>query len=153
VLSGVAGGSDLKVRGHPDERGYRVGVHFLEHPMAVNLGRLLGDTEIESDLFVELAANEMGEHLAFSRRETIVSGAEPIQMLALFPCFSIPQQCRGDCIQQTLSVGRLRQEINRTILHRLHGVSDIGVPGHKNDRKTFLGLGQATLNVQAAQPG
>jgi hypothetical protein len=95
----------------------------------------------------------MGENLAFSRRQPIVSGTKPIQMLALFPCFSIPQQCRGDRIQQTLPVGSLRQEINRTTLHRLDGVGDIGVPGHKNDRKTFLGLGQATLNVQAAQPG
>jgi hypothetical protein len=49
-----------------------VGLHLFEDPMAVNFRRLLGDSEIEPNLFVQLAADEMSQHFPFARAETSV---------------------------------------------------------------------------------
>src|SRR5262245_59532485 len=69
ALGDAAGGDDPEIGGQTHEIGHRVGLHFRQHAVAVDLGGPLGDPEIETDLLVELPADHVREHLPLARRQ------------------------------------------------------------------------------------
>src|SRR5690349_15087909 len=56
-----------------DDRGR---AHFLEHPVTMDLGGLQRDAEIEADLLIELAADQVREHFALAAAQEAVTPFE-----------------------------------------------------------------------------
>ena len=81
--------------------------------MTMDLGRLLGDPEIEPDLLVQLTADQMGEDLLFPYGEPLVSCAKLLEPPALLPFRITADQRPGNRIQQLVAVGCLGEKIDR----------------------------------------
>jgi hypothetical protein len=50
----------------PLQVGNRIGLHFLEHLAPMDLGRSLGDPEVEAYLLVQLPTDQVCEHFALA---------------------------------------------------------------------------------------
>ena len=56
-------------------------------------------------------------------------------------------------VEQILVAERLRQKLDRTSLHRLHGHGNVAMPGDEDDRELNVSPRQLTLKFEAALPG
>src|SRR5262249_17421258 len=117
---------------HLDQRGQRVGAHFLHHLASVRFYRGLADAELAPYLFVQEAGGDERHHLALARRERLAFLTKrPAPYLHLQRA-TTTLACVADGPQQGLGGERLDQELHGSGLHRLHAAAHVAVTGDED---------------------
>jgi hypothetical protein len=104
----------------------------------MDLGRPLGDPEIEADLLVQLAADQVSEDLALARRQQVVACAHLGLARAYGAAFHVARDGACDGIKKHRNIDWLRQEVNGSRLHRAYALRNVGMAGQEHDRQRIL---------------
>jgi hypothetical protein len=75
-----------ETRGHCHQVGERVGIHFSHHLASVCLHRDLANAELETDLFIQQAADNQRHDLPFAAAERGVTIPEPPYLRLVSKC-------------------------------------------------------------------
>src|SRR4029077_20218784 len=124
--------------GESDELGERAGLHLLHDAGAVHLYGLLADAQLGPDLLVQHPGHHEGEDLGFpwgEGRDAVPDRRHPavLGMLVGRPAHRLP-----DGGQEGFLVQGLRQEVDRSTLHRGDARPDVAVAGDEDDRQPPL---------------
>ncbi len=126
---------------------------FSHHRTAVEFDGLLHRPKIVGDLLVEPPGDNVGQHLAFPRRQ----GRHPRFDLRQFglnppkPGILVLGSRYGP--QQVRVAHRLGQEIDGACLHGAHARRNVALPGDENDRPTRPSGCQRLLQLKTVEPG
>src|ERR1700738_1020893 len=99
----------------------------------MDLSGVLGDSQLKRYLLVEQTPNEQHEHLSLARRESLVSGGEPLVFHCLLPICPILSHRPFTGVDQRGRVNRFCKKVNRAVLHRTHCHRDVTSRGDEND--------------------
>ena len=77
---------------------------------------------------------------------------ERTQGLVTLPTGTIASEAGLDSIEEVLITEWLREELDGTALHRLHGHRDVAVRGDEDDRELPVRRGKLALKLKAASP-
>ena len=136
-----------------DEIGHRGYAEFLHDAPAMDLDRMFGDTQVVGDLLVAGSRNHAAQHLFFSRCEGVDPRAQCLGFEAIDPGSSMSQQGLAHSRQQDILVHGLRQEVERTLLHRPDRHGDVAVSGEKDDGRSSPSSASRTCNPMPSNSG
>src|SRR5690348_7097001 len=100
----------------------------------MNLHRVFRSSELVSNLFVEHAGNDHGDHLLLARRQGVVTLFEVIYFFLPFTSFAVFRQGDANSIQQILVAEWFGEEFNGSSLHSSNTHGNIAVAGDEDDR-------------------
>src|SRR5438046_7426127 len=76
ILSDLSRRSQAESRGHGDQLGKRVCLHFAHHLTSVRLDRYFADPKLAADLLVQQTRDDQRHHLAFAWSERSVEAPQ-----------------------------------------------------------------------------
>src|SRR5258708_18022711 len=144
-------GSGLKLFDHSYEVGNGLRVHLLHCPAAMNLHGVFRSSQLISDLLIEHARDDHGDHLLLARSQRVEALFEVRQLFVLFTSGTILFQCGANGIEQVVVAEWFCEEFNRSRLHRSNTHWNIPVTRNKDDRDTNVSRGELALKIEAAQ--
>src|SRR5262245_38283291 len=109
--SGVFVRLDVQFRSEPDQIEHRAGAGLFHYVVAMRLDRPFGGAEVEGDLFVQLPADQMSEHLTLAGCELVVLALDQLEALAAGSLVRVARHGPRDCAEQRVFLHRLGQEI------------------------------------------
>src|SRR5579862_1222580 len=130
----------------------------------MNLDGALTEAEFGGGDFIGFAAANQRQYFPLARRERVTPRADASALAELDAVLAVRFQRPLHPVDEVLIAERLLQEVERTLLHGLHGHRDVAVPGdedHRNDRAAQIQLllqletahtGHAHVEYQAARP-
>lgn len=110
-------------------------LHFAHHIAATHLDGNFADPEFACDLLVEQALYDKSRHVLFTGGECRPTLLQPCSRLLNGASTTIDLEAVMDGIEQILIAKRLREELDRPVLHCLDPHADIAVAGDYDCRQ------------------
>src|SRR4029077_19722719 len=130
---------------------YRLRVHLLHSPAAMNLHGIFRSSQLTGNLFIEHARNDHGDHLLLARSQGVEALLEVRYFFLLFVSSAISLQCDANSIQQILVAVRFGEEFNCTGLHSTNTHGNIAVTGDKDYRDTNVSRCKLALKIESTK--
>src|ERR1700730_928395 len=124
----------IEVRSHPNQARGRLSLHFAHDMSAMNLNRVLRDSQLGRRLFIQQTTNQERKHLLLAGCQRTIA----LEKICTFVSFSLGNashfESMSDGRQKHALLNRLRKEVNRTFLHRLYGRRNVTAASDEDDR-------------------
>src|SRR5947199_8794786 len=107
-----------------------------------------GNADIARNLFAKAAVRDLNHDLALPGAQRLEAFPEGGQSFFILPPSAIAREAELNGFEEVLITERLRKELNRTALHRLHGHRNVAVPGDEDDRQFPLRRGELAVKTK-----
>src|SRR5213080_4304551 len=143
----------LQQRGDTHELGEARGLHLGHDLAAVNLDRLLGDSELARDGPVRPPRHDELHHLALPRGEPREALAELLALRLGAAHLAVHLEGVSDAVEQELAAEGLLDEVDGARLHGPHRRRYVAVSGDHDHREPDVAAGERALEIEPAHPG
>src|SRR5258708_9427160 len=143
------GAFELLDHSYQVDKGFRV--HLLHCAAALDLHGTFRRSEVTSNLIIEHARDEHGDHLLLASSHRVEALLQARHLPLLFTSGTISVQCDPNSIQQILVAERLGEEFDCPSLHSANTHWDVPVAGQKDYRDTNFSRCKLPLKIEATQ--
>lgn len=137
--------------GDGDQLGQGRHLHLCHHLVPMRLYGALGGSKLVSDLLIDLPAHDEVEDLSLASRQRRQTSTKRIQLALLAAHHLLSNQCALDRVDQLFRRYWFGQKVFRAGLDRANSRCGISMPCQEHDRQRRRSLGEARLQLRAAQ--
>jgi hypothetical protein len=119
----------------------------------VHFDCLFHGAEVEGDLLIQLAGDDLLEHFALARGEACDTGADVVQFDACLTRVAIVLQRTANCREQVDVFHWLGEKVGGAALHRLHAHRHVRAAREEDDRQHAASRGEGLLKFETVETG